>query len=76
MSNKLEWRKEIEATLERLKRAERDLRTKEQSLHDREKKLKEREKKLEQSFNIVQLDDHDVQTWREVDVVSRNVPSS
>ena len=70
LSNKLEWRAEIEATLERLKRAERDLRAKEQSLHDREKKLKEREKKLEASFNIVQLDSHDVNTWREVDVVS------
>ena len=69
LSQKLEWSKEIEATLERLKRAERDLRAKEQNLHHREQKLKEREEKLEASFNIVQLDSHDVNAWRDVDVV-------
>ncbi|PVD30476.1 hypothetical protein C0Q70_09742 [Pomacea canaliculata] len=62
------WKKEIQATLDRLKRAEIDISLKEQELKEREMKLKEREKNLEQQFKVVDLDDHDVNTWRDVDV--------
>ncbi|KAJ8313666.1 hypothetical protein KUTeg_008227 [Tegillarca granosa] len=62
------WKKEIQATLERLKRAERDISVKEKELMEREMKLKEREKSLEQQFKVVHLDSYDVNTWREVDV--------
>ncbi|XP_033762114.1 mitogen-activated protein kinase kinase kinase 20-like [Pecten maximus] len=62
------WRKEIEATIERLKKAERNITIKEQELRERENKLKEREKSLEQQFKVVKLDSYDVNTWREVDV--------
>ncbi|XP_046544214.1 mitogen-activated protein kinase kinase kinase 20-like [Haliotis rubra] len=62
------WRKEIQTTLERLKRAEIELGVKERELKERELKIKEREKNLEQQFKVVQLDTHDVNTWREVDV--------
>ncbi|XP_048238941.1 uncharacterized protein LOC124124523 [Haliotis rufescens] len=62
------WRKEIQTTLERLKRAEMELGVKERQLKERELKIKEREKNLEQQFKVVQLDTHDVNTWREVDV--------
>ncbi|KAK7109215.1 hypothetical protein V1264_013298 [Littorina saxatilis] len=64
------WRKEIQATLERLKRAESNLSLKERELRERELKLTEREKNLETQFKVVDLDDHDVNTWRDVDVVS------
>ncbi|KAG8432450.1 hypothetical protein GDO86_016442 [Hymenochirus boettgeri] len=46
LHNKAEWRCEIEETLERLKRLERDLSCKEQELKEREKRLKMWEKKL------------------------------
>ncbi|XP_005113408.1 mitogen-activated protein kinase kinase kinase 20, partial [Aplysia californica] len=62
------WKKEIQATLERLKRAERDISHREQELKERELKLKERERSLGQQFNVVKLDDYDVNTWRDVDV--------
>ncbi|OWF42352.1 mitogen-activated protein kinase kinase kinase 20-like [Mizuhopecten yessoensis] len=62
------WRKEIEATIDRLKKAERNITIKEQELRQRENKLKEREKSLEQQFKVVKLDSYDVNTWREVDV--------
>ncbi|KAH9524917.1 hypothetical protein Btru_028249 [Bulinus truncatus] len=62
------WKKEIQATLERLKKAERDICNREQELKERELKLKERERSLIQQFNIVKLEDYDVNTWREVDV--------
>ena len=45
-------RQEIELTLERLKKAERNLSTKEQKLRERELKVKERERKLEQQFHV------------------------
>ena len=47
------YRKEIQATLERLKRAERNLTEKEQQLREREMKISEREKSLEQQFKVV-----------------------
>ncbi|KAK0055345.1 mitogen-activated protein kinase kinase kinase MLT [Biomphalaria pfeifferi] len=62
------WQKEIQATLERLKRAEKDICNKEQELKERELQLKERERSLIQQFNIVKLEDYDVNTWRDVDV--------
>ncbi|XP_023661595.1 mitogen-activated protein kinase kinase kinase 20 isoform X3 [Paramormyrops kingsleyae] len=46
LQNKAEWRCEIEATLERLKKLERDLSTKEQELKEREHRLKIWERKL------------------------------
>ncbi|XP_053568815.1 mitogen-activated protein kinase kinase kinase 20 [Bombina bombina] len=46
LHNKAEWRCEIEETLERLKKLERDLSFKEQELKEREKRLKMWEKKL------------------------------
>ncbi|XP_033866182.2 mitogen-activated protein kinase kinase kinase 20-like isoform X2 [Acipenser ruthenus] len=46
LHNKAEWRCEIEATLERLKKLERDLSTKEQKLKERERRLKMWERKL------------------------------
>ncbi|GFR79448.1 mitogen-activated protein kinase kinase kinase MLT [Elysia marginata] len=62
------WKKEIQLTLERLKKAERDISHREQELQERELKLKERERLLGQQFNIVNLEDYDVNTWRDVDV--------
>uniref|UniRef100_A0A4W3IRY9 Protein kinase domain-containing protein n=1 Tax=Callorhinchus milii TaxID=7868 RepID=A0A4W3IRY9_CALMI len=56
LHNKAEWRCEIEATLERLKKLERDLSTKEQELKERERRLKMWEQKLvEQSNSAVSL---------------------
>ena len=46
-------RKEIQATLERLKRVESNLTAKEKELLERESKLKEREISLEQQFKVV-----------------------
>ncbi|XP_072435310.1 mitogen-activated protein kinase kinase kinase 20-like isoform X2 [Chiloscyllium punctatum] len=46
LHNKAQWRCEIEATLERLKKLERDLSTKEQELKERERRLKMWEQKL------------------------------
>lgn len=45
--------KEIEATVERLKKHEVHLTVKEKALKQRELELVEREKKLEQQFNVV-----------------------
>ncbi|XP_036396383.1 mitogen-activated protein kinase kinase kinase 20-like [Megalops cyprinoides] len=51
LHNKAEWRCEIEATLERLKKLERDLSTKEQELKERERHLKMWERKLMEQSN-------------------------
>ncbi|XP_056145911.1 mitogen-activated protein kinase kinase kinase 20-like isoform X4 [Lampris incognitus] len=51
LHNKAEWRCEIEATIERLKRLERDLSTKEQELKAREQRLKMWERKLLEQSN-------------------------
>ncbi|KAM6986584.1 mitogen-activated protein kinase kinase kinase 20 isoform 1-T1 [Aplochiton taeniatus] len=51
LHNKAEWRCEIEATLERLKKLERDLSTKEQALKERERRLKMWERKLVEQSN-------------------------
>uniref|UniRef100_A0A8C3F8M2 Mitogen-activated protein kinase kinase kinase 20 n=1 Tax=Chrysemys picta bellii TaxID=8478 RepID=A0A8C3F8M2_CHRPI len=51
LHNKAEWRCEIEATLERLKKLERDLSFKEQELKERERRLKVWEQKLTEQSN-------------------------
>uniref|UniRef100_A0AAY4ETB3 Protein kinase domain-containing protein n=2 Tax=Denticeps clupeoides TaxID=299321 RepID=A0AAY4ETB3_9TELE len=51
LHNKAEWRCEIEATLERLKKLERDLSSKEQALKERERRLKVWERQLMEQSN-------------------------
>ncbi|XP_008297052.1 mitogen-activated protein kinase kinase kinase MLT-like, partial [Stegastes partitus] len=56
---------EIEATLERLKKLERDLSTKEQELKERERRLKMWERKLIEQSNSPLLPTLDIYTWTE-----------
>uniref|UniRef100_A0A671YFK2 Protein kinase domain-containing protein n=1 Tax=Sparus aurata TaxID=8175 RepID=A0A671YFK2_SPAAU len=65
LHNKAEWRCEIEATLERLKKLERDLSTKEQELKERERRLKMWERKLIEQSNAPLLPTLDIYTWTE-----------
>ncbi|CAJ1079399.1 mitogen-activated protein kinase kinase kinase 20 [Xyrichtys novacula] len=65
LHNKAEWRMEIEATLERLKKLERDLSTKEQELKERERRLKMWERKLIEQSNSPLLPTLDIYTWTE-----------
>ncbi|KAM4608838.1 mitogen-activated protein kinase kinase kinase 20 isoform 2-T3 [Polymixia lowei] len=65
LHNKAEWRCEIEATLERLKKLERDLSTKEQELKERERRLKMWERKLIEQSNTPLLPTLDIFTWTE-----------
>ncbi|KAM6979233.1 LOW QUALITY PROTEIN: mitogen-activated protein kinase kinase kinase 20 [Tautogolabrus adspersus] len=65
LHNKAEWRIEIEATLERLKKLERDLSTKEQELKERERRLKMWERKLVEQSNSPLLPTLDIYTWTE-----------
>ncbi|CAL8389617.1 unnamed protein product, partial [Gadus morhua 'NCC'] len=65
LNNKAEWRCEIEATLERLKRLERDLSSKEQELKEREQHLKMWERKLIEQSNTPLLPTLDIYTWTE-----------
>nr|XP_046260267.1 mitogen-activated protein kinase kinase kinase 20 isoform X1 [Scatophagus argus]XP_046260268.1 mitogen-activated protein kinase kinase kinase 20 isoform X1 [Scatophagus argus] len=65
LHNKAEWRCEIEATLERLKKLERDLSTKEQELKERERRLKMWERKLIEQSNSPLLPTLDIYTWTE-----------
>ncbi|XP_076602251.1 mitogen-activated protein kinase kinase kinase 20 isoform X1 [Chaetodon auriga] len=65
LHNKAEWRCEIEATLERLKKLERDLSTKEQELKEREQRLKMWECKLIEQSNSPLLPTLDIYTWTE-----------
>uniref|UniRef100_A0A3B4FKF4 Mitogen-activated protein kinase kinase kinase 20 n=1 Tax=Pundamilia nyererei TaxID=303518 RepID=A0A3B4FKF4_9CICH len=69
LHNKAEWRCEIEATLERLKKLERDLSTKEQELKERERRLKMWERKLIEQSNSPLLPTLDIYTWTEEHVV-------
>ena len=48
-----EFRKEIEETVERLKKQEIHLTAKEEALRQKEREIHERERKLEQQFNVV-----------------------
>ncbi|XP_042191950.1 mitogen-activated protein kinase kinase kinase 20 isoform X2 [Callorhinchus milii] len=68
LHNKAEWRCEIEATLERLKKLERDLSTKEQELKERERRLKMWEQKLVEQSNSALLPSLDIYAWTEEDV--------
>ncbi|XP_061736007.1 mitogen-activated protein kinase kinase kinase 20 isoform X2 [Nerophis ophidion] len=65
LHNKSEWRCEIEATLERLKKLERELSSKEQELKVRERRLKMWESKLIQQSNSPLLPTLDIYTWTE-----------
>nr|XP_019945609.1 PREDICTED: mitogen-activated protein kinase kinase kinase MLT isoform X1 [Paralichthys olivaceus] len=65
LHNKAEWRHEIEATLERLEKLERDLSTKEQELKERERRLKMWERKLVEQSNTPLLPTHDIYAWTE-----------
>ncbi|KAM4730965.1 mitogen-activated protein kinase kinase kinase 20 [Anableps anableps] len=65
LHNKAEWRCEIEATLERLKKLERDLSTKEQELKERERRLKMWERKLIEQSSTPLLPTLDIYTWTE-----------
>uniref|UniRef100_A0A3P9I2X7 Mitogen-activated protein kinase kinase kinase 20 n=1 Tax=Oryzias latipes TaxID=8090 RepID=A0A3P9I2X7_ORYLA len=69
LHNKAEWRCEIEATLERLKKLERDLSSKEQELKQRERRLKMWERKLIEQSNSPLLPTLDIYTWTEEQVV-------
>ncbi|KAG8559610.1 hypothetical protein GDO81_017393 [Engystomops pustulosus] len=68
LHNKAEWRCEIEETLERLKKLERDLSFKEQELKEREKRLKIWEKKLTEQSHTPMLPSFDIYSWTEEDV--------
>ncbi|XP_006035134.1 mitogen-activated protein kinase kinase kinase 20 isoform X3 [Alligator sinensis] len=68
LHNKAEWRCEIEATLERLKKLERDLSFKEQELKEREKRLRMWEQKLTEQSNTPLLPSFDICAWTEEDV--------
>ncbi|CAK6954179.1 mitogen-activated protein kinase kinase kinase 20 isoform X1 [Scomber scombrus] len=68
LHNKAEWRCEIEATLERLKKLERDLSTKEQELKERERRLKMWERKLIEQSDSPLLPTLDIYKWTEEDV--------
>uniref|UniRef100_A0A8D2Q963 Mitogen-activated protein kinase kinase kinase 20 n=1 Tax=Varanus komodoensis TaxID=61221 RepID=A0A8D2Q963_VARKO len=68
LHNKAEWRCEIEATLDRLKKLERDLSFKEQELKEREKRLKMWEQKLTEQSNTPLLPSFDICAWTEEDV--------
>ncbi|KAM9485999.1 mitogen-activated protein kinase kinase kinase 20 isoform 1-T2 [Clarias gariepinus] len=65
LQNKAEWRREIEATLDRLKKLERDLSTKEQELKERERRLKMWEKKLIEQSNTPLLPNLAIHFWTE-----------
>ncbi|XP_075036720.1 mitogen-activated protein kinase kinase kinase 20 isoform X2 [Mixophyes fleayi] len=68
LHNKAEWRCEIEETLDRLKKLERDLSCKEQELKEREKRLKMWEKKLTEQSHTPLLPSFDICSWTEEDV--------
>ncbi|XP_077392169.1 mitogen-activated protein kinase kinase kinase 20 isoform X5 [Festucalex cinctus] len=67
LHNKSEWRGEIEATLDRLKKLERDLSSKEQELKERERRLKMWERKLIQQSNSPYVEEGNAleQGWRD-----------
>ncbi|XP_056390786.1 mitogen-activated protein kinase kinase kinase 20 isoform X2 [Hyla sarda] len=68
LHNKAEWRCEIEETLERLKKLERDLSFKEQELKEREKRLKLWEQQLTEQSHTPMLPSFDIYSWTEEDV--------
>ncbi|XP_015903763.1 mitogen-activated protein kinase kinase kinase 20 isoform X2 [Parasteatoda tepidariorum] len=68
LSQKSVWRKEIEATLELMKKAEHDLNQKQKHLEEWELRLLEKEKKLERKKKYMQLYELDINTWTSEDV--------
>uniref|UniRef100_G3TIB2 Protein kinase domain-containing protein n=1 Tax=Loxodonta africana TaxID=9785 RepID=G3TIB2_LOXAF len=68
LHNKAEWRCEIEATLERLKKLERDLSFKEQELKERERRLRMWEQKLTEQSSVPLLPSFEIGAWTEDDV--------
>ncbi|XP_032812913.1 mitogen-activated protein kinase kinase kinase 20-like isoform X1 [Petromyzon marinus] len=68
LHNKAVWRVEIEATLERLKKLERDLSSKEQELRDRERRLKMWEQKLKDQGSSYTSTSCSLYSWSETDV--------
>ncbi|XP_076362033.1 mitogen-activated protein kinase kinase kinase 20-like [Tachypleus tridentatus] len=68
LSQKNVWRQEIEATLQLMKRAERDLSQKQKQLEEWESRLQEKEALLERHKLCMRLYDHDVYSWSENDV--------
>uniref|UniRef100_A0A286XZS2 Mitogen-activated protein kinase kinase kinase 20 n=1 Tax=Cavia porcellus TaxID=10141 RepID=A0A286XZS2_CAVPO len=66
---------EIEATLERLKKLERDLSFKEQELKERERRLKMWEQKLTEQSNTPLLPSFEISAWTEDDVSYFLLPS-
>ncbi|GAB5575749.1 mitogen-activated protein kinase kinase kinase 20 [Prionailurus iriomotensis] len=76
LHNKAEWRCEIEATLERLKKLERDLSCKEQELKERERRLRMWEQKLTEQSNTPLLPSFEIGSWTEDDVLVRKGDSS
>lgn len=69
IEQKKNWSNEIDATLSRLKRLERDLTNKEKELREREVRVQQKEKKINELQSISKvLDKHDVNAWTENDV--------
>lgn len=68
LSQKSVWRKEIEATLELMKKAEHDLNQKQKHLEEWELRLLEKEKKLDRKKKYMQLYELDINTWTSHDV--------
>jgi sterile alpha motif and leucine zipper-containing kinase AZK len=67
--NKSKWEVEIEQAFERLKKIEDDLQIKEKLLEAKERRLREIEMEyITQTSKLIHLEDHDVNTWREIDV--------
>lgn len=70
LHNKLEWKYEIELTIDRLKKVERSLSSKEKELQDRETRLLYKERKYNlvkmlNKTNIREWDASDVYIWME-----------
>eukprot|EP00118_Oscarella_pearsei_P007681 m.38241 g.38241 ORF g.38241 m.38241 type:complete len:754 (+) comp32549_c0_seq1:75-2336(+) len=68
LHNKDAWMKEIESTLDNLKRLEKDLNVRENQLVQRELKLSERERELQNFAQVKAPEEHDVNAWSEIDV--------
>lgn len=68
LTQKSVWRKEIEFTLELMKKAERDLNQKQKQLEEWENRLLEKENNLKHQKLCMELYKHDVNMWSEKDV--------
>lgn len=65
LSQRSVWKQEIEATLELMKRAERDLSQKQKQLEEWESRLQQKEQQLERRRGCMELYAHNVNTWNE-----------